>query len=72
MLTCRQATALMSQEHDRDLTRSERWALRLHVWMCRGCAEFRRQMQVLSQACGRFRAAFDDDPAAPTGRRADA
>ncbi len=54
MLTCREATALMSQEQDRPLTLSERIGLRLHVWICNGCNNYRRQMGVLRAACRRF------------------
>jgi hypothetical protein len=54
MLSCRQATALMSQEQDRPLTLAERVALRLHVWICDGCNNYRRQMSVLRAACRRF------------------
>lgn len=54
MLSCRQATELMSQEQDRPLGLSERIGLRLHVWICRGCANYRRQMRVLRAACRRF------------------
>lgn len=54
MLSCKQATALMSQEQDRPLALSERFLLRLHVWICNGCANYRRHMAVLRQACRRF------------------
>ena len=54
MLTCREATALMSQEQDRPLTFAERIGLRLHVWICNGCNNYRRQMGVLRDACRRF------------------
>ena len=54
MLSCKQATALMSQEQDRPLTLVERVALRLHVWICDGCNNYRRQMSVLRAACRRF------------------
>lgn len=54
MLTCKQATALMSQEQDRPLALGERFLLRLHVWICDGCANYRRQMAVLRRACRRF------------------
>ena len=54
MLTCREATALMSQEQDRPLTLAERIGLRLHVWICNGCNNYRRQMGVLRDACRRF------------------
>jgi len=54
MLNCSQATELMSQEQDRPLALSERISLRLHVWICTGCANYRRQMRVLREACRRF------------------
>ncbi|KAF0166063.1 MAG: hypothetical protein FD157_682 [Rhodocyclaceae bacterium] len=54
MLSCRQATALMSQEQDRQLALSERIGLRLHVWICAGCSNYRRQLGVLREACRRF------------------
>ena len=54
MLSCRQATELMSQEQDRRLGLGERVALRLHVLICAGCNNYRRQMQVLREACRRF------------------
>lgn len=54
MLNCRQATELMSQEQDRQLALSERIGLRLHVWICAGCSNYRRQMDVLREACRRF------------------
>lgn len=54
MLSCKQATELMSQEQDRPLSLSERIGLRLHVWICDGCNNYRRQMEVLRAACRRF------------------
>ena len=54
MLSCRQVTELMSQEQDRRLTVSERIGLHLHVWICAGCNNYRRQMSVLRAACKRF------------------
>ncbi|MDZ4255014.1 MAG: zf-HC2 domain-containing protein [Sulfuritalea sp.] len=54
MLSCRQATELMSQEQDRSLSLAERVGLRLHVWICTACSNYRRQMDVLRAACRRF------------------
>jgi hypothetical protein len=42
MLSCRQATELMSQEQDRPLTLGERVGLRLHVLICAACTNYRR------------------------------
>jgi len=54
MLSCKEATELMSQEQDRRLSVAERVGLRLHVWICAGCNNYRRQMNVLRAACRRF------------------
>jgi hypothetical protein len=54
MLSCRQATELMSQEQERPLSLAERIALRLHVWICAGCTNYRRHMAVLRIASRRF------------------
>ncbi|MEJ2453577.1 MAG: zf-HC2 domain-containing protein [Candidatus Thiodiazotropha sp.] len=51
MMNCKQATQLMSQEMDRELSWHERLALKLHVLMCDGCANFRNQMAFLRRAC---------------------
>lgn len=50
MLNCHDATFLMSQSRERKLTFSERMKLRLHVGMCRGCANFDRQLPRLGDA----------------------
>lgn len=55
MLSCNDATRLMSQEQDRPLGLRERIALRLHVLICDACRNYRRQMDVLRAACRRFR-----------------
>lgn len=50
MMDCHDATFLMSQGRERKLTFSERMKLRLHVGMCRGCANFERQLPLLGAA----------------------
>lgn len=54
MLSCKQASLLMSQEQDRRLSLGERLALRLHVLICDACSNYRRQMAILREACRRF------------------
>lgn len=53
MLTCKQATHLLSQRLDRKLSRRERLALRLHVWICRNCRRFERQLHFIRHALHR-------------------
>lgn len=50
MMNCHDATFLMSQCRERTLTFSERMKLRFHVGMCRGCANFERQLPRLGDA----------------------
>lgn len=54
MLTCREVTQLLSEAQDRELSLGERLRLRLHLAMCRGCANFRQQMAFLRDACRQF------------------
>jgi predicted anti-sigma-YlaC factor YlaD len=46
-LKCREASALIAEGADRDLSRSERWALRLHLAYCSSCRRFRQQLAFL-------------------------
>jgi hypothetical protein len=54
MLSCKEAAALMSQEQDRQLGFGERIGLRLHLLICAGCSNYRRQMEVMRAACRQF------------------
>lgn len=69
MMNCKQATRLMSDEMDRDLTAGDRLGLRLHTLLCSGCARYREQMTFLRQACRQQVAADEtvagDEAAAP-------
>jgi len=62
MLTCKEASALVSQSIDRPLPLSERWALRLHLLLCDACTRFKRHVEFLHKAAQRY--ARRDVPAA--------
>jgi hypothetical protein len=47
MLTCKEASHLISQNQDRPLNFRERWGLRIHVWMCVNCRRFERQIGLM-------------------------
>lgn len=64
MLTCREATELMSQGHDRRLSLAERVALRMHVLICRGCRATERHLAFLRTATSAWR----DQHATPSVR----
>ncbi|CAB1368798.1 zf-HC2 domain-containing protein [Denitratisoma oestradiolicum] len=61
MLTCKQATAAMSQAQDRKLGLRERMNLGMHLLMCRGCRAFNRQLAFLRRAGHRL-AGNDGEP----------
>jgi hypothetical protein len=54
MLSCKEASQLMSAAMDRRLSLGERLALRLHLLICLGCRRFQSQMDFLREACRRF------------------
>lgn len=54
MLNCKEATRVMSEAQDRQLTIGEKLQLEMHLAMCRGCRNFREQMDFLRLACRRF------------------
>lgn len=50
MLTCKDASRLVSETQDRRLGFRESWGLRLHLWICDNCRRFERQIRMLRQA----------------------
>lgn len=47
MLNCVEATRLMSEAQERELTLTEKLPLKMHVMMCSGCRNFQAQMRTL-------------------------
>lgn len=54
MLTCKEVTHLLSESQDRKLTLAERMHMEMHLAMCKGCSNFKRQMEFLRAACRRY------------------
>lgn len=50
MLTCKDATALVSRSMDSPLPWRQRMALRVHLALCRLCNRYERQLRVLRRA----------------------
>ena len=50
LLTCKEATSLVSQGLDRRLGVLERVSLRLHLFVCDGCSRVARQLPFLRKA----------------------
>ena len=49
-LKCDQATHLVSDSFERELTAVERWALRLHQLSCRYCRRLAKQLKLVHSA----------------------
>ena len=49
-MNCRKASELLSAAHERQLSRSERWGLRVHLFLCGACRRFRDSLLFLQQA----------------------
>ena len=60
MLTCKDASQLMSQSFDRRLGLMERAGLRFHLLICKSCEIAYRQLDFLHQFCKRIAAKPDD------------
>ena len=54
MMTCKQATELMSQGQDRPLTTYERLRLRVHLLICRGCSNYNKHLGIIREAMRRL------------------
>lgn len=55
MMNCKQATRLMSQGQDRELSLSERLRLRFHLFICTGCTHYNKQLQMIGKAMKQLR-----------------
>ncbi len=51
MLSCKRAGELMTRSMETELTRWERLALAFHLFACKWCRRFRRQIQFVHRAC---------------------
>lgn len=50
MLSCKEVTELVSQSIERRLSLRERLQLRMHLFVCKACSQFKRQMEFLHAA----------------------
>lgn len=55
MLTCKETSRLLSEARERRLGWRERFALRLHLMVCAGCDNFRKQLDFIDAALRRYR-----------------
>ena len=61
MLTCKQASQLISQSLDKKLNWQERFALHLHLFICKYCLRFSQQLNTLRVALKRVSESVEND-----------
>jgi hypothetical protein len=61
LLSCREASRLISEELDRELGVAERASLRVHLAICVACTRVTRQFEFLRRAARQYPG--PDDPA---------
>jgi predicted anti-sigma-YlaC factor YlaD len=61
MLDCRQASQLISQSLDRNLTLRERFALKLHLFICEFCRQFSQHLQTLHVALKQMTSSIENN-----------
>jgi hypothetical protein len=61
MLSCKQASQIISQSLDRKLTMQERFALKLHLLICKYCKRFSQQIQAVSVALKQMVDSIEND-----------
>jgi anti-sigma factor RsiW len=59
-LTCREASRLLSQGLDRELTLAQRAQLKLHLTVCDACTRVKAQFQFLRRALSAYSAGGAD------------
>lgn len=55
LISCKDASRLISQRQDGSLTLRKRWLVRLHLVFCDACRHFELQLEVLREAMHRYR-----------------
>lgn len=63
MLTCKQASQLISQSLDHPLSWYELMQLRLHLMMCGACNRFKKQLNILLIGLRKIRTNIENDSA---------
>ena len=61
MLTCKQASQIISQSLDNPLSRSDRMKLRFHLFICNACTRFNQQLRLIKDAVLRIKFKTEND-----------
>jgi len=56
---CREASRLMSDGYERELSLAERIRLRLHLWMCDACNNYGINLKLMRRLLGEMRTQAD-------------
>lgn len=60
MMSCQEATRLMSEAKDRPLGTKEKLALKMHLTICTGCRNFDKQINFIRSATRAFAKGEDE------------
>ena len=63
MLTCKQASRIISQSLDNPLSWSDRMKLKFHLFICDACTRFNKQMRLIQNAVLRIKFETENDDA---------
>jgi len=55
LLSCKDASRVISRMQDEDLSALRRWMLRMHLRACDGCTRFKAQLAFVREAMQRYR-----------------
>jgi hypothetical protein len=61
MLTCKQASQIISQSLDNPLSRSDRMKLKFHLFICNACTRFNQQLHLIKTAVQRMKLETEND-----------
>ena len=64
MYNCKEVTRIVSESLDRKLPLHQRMGIRVHLFMCKFCSRYRRQLLILREAM-RLQTRYDEDAAPP-------
>ncbi len=61
MLTCKQASQIISQSLDNPLSRSDRMKLKFHLFICNACTRFNQQLHLIKTVAQRMKHETEND-----------
>ncbi|TCV85168.1 zf-HC2 domain-containing protein [Sulfurirhabdus autotrophica] len=67
MLTCKDASKLLSQSFDRNLTLTEKISMKLHLLICNACSKVDQQLAFLHKAGKKLASEPEDIPSSQPG-----